>query len=89
MKVKRVRNDMVLIQVVDTGRLGAVLTPQKSAEGKEYHVELIGRKVEDLEVGEKVILIGNSQSLIMVPGDNTRFITAESNLLGVLEKEIH
>lgn len=75
--------------MVDTGKIGSVLTPQKSAEGKEYYVESFGEKVKELSVGDRVTVIGNKESLIFLPGDKDRFIPDQANLVLVYEKELH
>jgi len=53
------RNDFVLIRVVDVGMSeGGVAIPQISIQGKEFHVEAVGPDVNELEVGDKVMMIG-------------------------------
>ena len=49
----KMRNEFVMVRVVDTGKIGSVLTPQKSAEGKEYYVESFGETVKELSVGDR------------------------------------
>ena len=36
-----------------------------------------------------VMVIGNKESLIFLPGDKDRFITDQANLVLVYDKEIH
>lgn len=71
------RSGFVLIRVkfIDTNEQG-VAVPQTSAEAKQYHVEAVGPGVKDVEVGDRVLMIGrpnedywqlpNSKDLILI-----------------------
>lgn len=83
------RNSFVVIKIVDTGFVGSVMTPQKSIEGKEYFVEAVGPKVEDLQPGDRVHCIGNSQSVMFLPGSKDHFFTHEENVILVYPRELH
>lgn len=53
------RNDLVLIQMQDIGSSkGGVVIPEISAEGKQYIVVAMGAKVEELSIGDRVLVVG-------------------------------
>lgn len=52
------RNEMVLIRILDVGMIRGVALPQISVQGKRYLVEAVGHKVENLDVGDEVLMIG-------------------------------
>ena len=53
------RNDWVLIRIVDIDMTeSGIVIPQVSEEGKQFHVISFGPKVENLAVGDIVLLSG-------------------------------
>lgn len=57
------RNDCVLVRIVDKGKTDdGILLPEISVQGKEFIIVSKGSKVEDLEVGDKVLLTGLKNS---------------------------
>ncbi len=55
----RPRNDYVLIRIVEVGETpSGIAIPQISIEGKEFHIVALGPKVEDLKIGDKVLMVG-------------------------------
>ena len=85
----RMRNNFVLIRVVDTGKVGSVLTPQKSAEGKTYYIEEFGDKVQGLAKGDQIFMLAAPGSAMFVPGSTELFFTQEENVVLIYEKEVH
>lgn len=85
----RMRNDFVLVKVVDTGKIGSVLTTQKSSEGKEYFIEKVGDKVQGLAQGDRVFLLAGPGSGMFIPNSTEFFFTKEENVVLVYDKEQH
>lgn len=85
----RPRNELVLIRIetVDTNKAGIAL-PQQSLESRKYIVEAKGPKVEDLEVGDKVLMNGEQgQDWNYMPGCNDLLITHQLNVSLVIEED--
>ena len=54
------RNDYVLVKVsIREETEGGVALPQVSIQGKKFTVEAIGPKVEGLNVGDEVMMVGH------------------------------
>lgn len=77
------RGDYVLIKINTKDKVGGIVVPQRSAEGKTYSVMAVGPKVEDLSVGEEVYIIGSQQNgdWSFIPGANDIIITREANVV--------
>jgi hypothetical protein len=57
------RCDYVIVRKIDLGKTpGGLIAPNISALGKELRVESIGPDVDDLDIGDKVILGVNKDS---------------------------
>lgn len=55
----RPRNDYCLVEIVDVGETSTgIAIPQISIEGKEFYVRAVGSEVDDLEPGDRVLMIG-------------------------------
>ena len=84
------RNDFVIIQAIkrDTMPNSAIGIPQNSSWGEEYIVHAIGPKVENLKVGDKVMLIGSEQNGTMsrVPLTKDLIVTREENIIYTWEE---
>lgn len=52
------RGDNVIVRVVQHGAHKGLAMPDKAQEGKEYVVVGMGPKVEELEIGDKVLMAG-------------------------------
>jgi hypothetical protein len=74
------RNDMVLVRIVDKGRTeSGIAMPDMAQEGKEYIVESIGPKVEGLDIGDKVLVLGaRGSTWEFIPNSRDLFIVRES-----------
>ncbi len=79
------RNTYVLVRRVKLGETpGGVLVPDASIEGVEHIVVAVGPKVEELAVGDKVLMIGqfnlhysflpNSKELIIIKEENVALV---------------
>lgn len=77
------RNDYVIFRMVDTGvSLGGVAVPEISIQGKKFYVVACGPKVEDLDIGEEVLMTGR-EGFDYFPLPNTKgmFLTQEKNVV--------
>jgi len=84
----RPRNDIVVIKVVDKGKVRGIAMPDVAQEGKERIILAVGPKVEDLKVGDKVLVIGTpGQDLVRIPGELNLFLTKEVNVLVVVVED--
>lgn len=83
------RNDFVIIRAVkrDATPTGIGI-PQNSAWGEEYIVEAIGPKVENLKIGDKVMMIGSEQNGTMsrIPMTKDLMVTREENVIYTWEE---
>jgi NADPH:quinone reductase-like Zn-dependent oxidoreductase len=77
------RNDKVLVRVLSIGKSeGGVALPEISIEGKEFVVEAVGPKVEDLEVGDRVLMIGKiNEDYCFLPRSHELLVIPEKNIL--------
>lgn len=83
----RPRNDLVLFEMIDKGQVRGVLMPQIAQQGKEKIVRAIGPTVEGLEVGDKVMVIGEiGQDVIVMPSDRGLFCTRQQNVFLIVEE---
>jgi len=84
----RPRNDFVLVKIIDLGvNEAGIAMPQMSIQGKRFEVVAIGPDVEDLHVGESVLMIGqvgdnyyplpNSKDLLVIRQENVVLIFEE------------
>jgi NADPH:quinone reductase-like Zn-dependent oxidoreductase len=59
--IMKPRGKFVLLKITDVSKISEdskIIAPQSSQLGKEYRVIAVGPKVEDLEVGDKVLVTG-------------------------------
>lgn len=52
------RGELVVVREVVRDEIGGIKMPENSLEGREHYVEAIGPKVEDLNVGDRVMMNG-------------------------------
>lgn len=77
----RCRSDFVLFRLVDRGSVGSIATPQISQQGKERIVLAIGPDVEDLNVGDRVLVIGSVGSdVVPLPNESGIYMTRQANV---------
>jgi hypothetical protein len=76
----KTRNEFVLVKIITKGETTTgIALPDASQEGKDYIVMAIGPKVEDLDVGDKIMVIGQANSTFaFLPSSNELFITSEA-----------
>ena len=75
------RNDFVLFRIVNKRVVRGLLMPDASAQGQERVVVAVGPKVENLNVGDKVLVIGVvGQDTVPLPSDPSLYLTRESNI---------
>ena len=84
----RTRNDWVLVRIIEVGQVRGIKMPQSSINGKEFHVEGIGPKVEGLKVGDKVLMTGNINiHYHQVPNVNNLIIVKQESVVLIIEGE--
>ncbi len=77
----RCRNDFVLFRLVNRGQLRGVVMPDVAAEGKERVVVAFGPDVKDLEVDDRVLVIGQiGVDTIQLPNDRDLYMTKAANV---------
>ena len=78
----RCRGDFVLFRIIDRGIHRGIAMPNIAAQGKDKVVIAIGPKVEDLKVGDKVLVIGQpGQDVVQVPTEPNLFLSREANIV--------
>lgn len=76
------RNTLVLIQIINLGKVGNVAMPDIAEAGKKNIVEAIGPKVEDLQVGDDVLVVGEEgKDFFFLPGTRRLLVTKEMNVV--------
>src|SRR4051812_9202916 len=82
------RNDFVLIQIIDRGYVGKVAVPGISKAGKDLVVVAMGPDVKSLNVGDKVMVIGEvGEALAALHDRKDMFVTKQSNVCYVITEE--
>ncbi len=77
------RNDWVLIEIIELGKTpSGIAIPEISVEGKEFYVRNIGPKVEDLQIGDRVLMIGRQGvDYFPLPRSSTLIIMREKDVI--------
>ena len=77
------RNDFALIRVTQLGSVGGIAVPDTAVQGKQFTVEAVGPKVEDLMVGDKVLMVGSQQTgdWSFLPNHRDLIIIREANIV--------
>ncbi len=86
--VFRPRNELVIVRVetIDKNRAGIAL-PGTSLESKKYIVTSVGPKVEDLKVGDRVLINGEKgQEWQNIPGYNDLIVTHQQFVSLIIEE---
>lgn len=74
----RPRNDNVIIRKVKRGKVRGLHMPDQSAEGVDFFVVAAGPKVEDLEAGDRVMIMGRgTETYYPVPGEPDLIVIQE------------
>lgn len=83
------RNDFVLIRIEEVGQTpSGIAIPQISVEGKKFLIEATGPDVEDLEVGDSVLMTGElGKDYSFLPGRNDLLVIRQGNVVLVIEEE--
>mgnify|MGYP001568891782 CR=1 FL=1 len=83
------RNDWVLIEIVEVGETpSGIAIPQISVEGKEFYVRNVGPKVEDLVIGNRVLMIGRQGvDYFPLPRSSTLFMIQEKQVVLVDQRD--
>ena len=83
----RPRNDYCLIKVTSLGLTPSGLAmPDVSVQGKEYFVVAKGPMVEDLAVGDKVLMVGSpNEDYAYLPNSKELLIIKQANIVLVYE----
>ena len=88
-KKYRCRKDFVLFRFVDKGKSsGGVHIPEIAEQGKQRVIVAIGKDVDDLFIGDEVLVIGAiGENVIPLPDEKDLFMTRENNVALVITKE--
>ncbi len=83
------RNDMVLVRIVAKGKtLSGIAMPDTAMEGNDFIVAAVGPAVKDLEIGERVMVIGRrGYEWDVIPGEKDLFLIKETNVPMVYREE--
>lgn len=82
------RNDFVVVKVNTVDKVKGIAVPQNSLQGQEYVVVRVGPKVENLNVGDKVLLTGREGSdWSFIPNFDKLLIIKEGNILLVFKED--
>ena len=82
------RGNFVVFQQRNKGTLRGVAIPDRAAEGKELVVIAIGPDVEDLAVGDLVLVIGAvGVDTITLPNERDLYMTRETNVALIVHPE--
>ena len=76
----RVRGDFLLCRIVVQDKVGSLAMPQSSQEGRKYIIVGIGEKVNDICIGEQIIIAAN-------PGEGSYYAIPNSNGLFLIKAE--
>jgi hypothetical protein len=85
----RPRNNMVVCQRVPRGETASgISVPTESAEGHRWYVVAIGPQVEDLEIGDEVLVGGVPGTHYgQIPTEKHLWMVNEVNCLAVVGKD--
>lgn len=85
----RCRGDFVLYRMVNKGIVNGVVMPDIASQGKERVVVAVGPKVEGLNVGDVILVIGTpGEDLVQLADERDIWMTREANVaLVVLDPE--
>ena len=77
------RNAMILVRRVQLGQTPkGIGVPDTSIEGVEHVVVAVGKKVEDLKEGDKVLINGTiGQDYAFLPNSKDLIITHDNNIV--------
>lgn len=85
------RNNFVLIKIVKLDEQRGLVMPDTSIHGKEFHVMAKGPKVDNLQEGDKVLIVSRVegdgsqvQNYYPLPNDKDYFVVDEKYLALVL-----
>jgi NADPH:quinone reductase-like Zn-dependent oxidoreductase len=80
------RNDFVLVRIIDLGFMKGIAMPQSSINGKQFVVEALGPDVETLKVGDKVLMLGNvGVTAFPLPNANNLIVLKQEYIALVIE----
>ncbi len=82
------RNDFVIFRTVKVDKVRGIAMPDFTEEGEEYRIVACGPKVENLQVDDKVHIIGKfRENWMLLPGSCKYGITRETNIAVVYEDD--
>lgn len=82
------RCDYVLIRLARADKSdGGVVLPEATTEGHRWFVEDVGPDVEDLDVGERVDVMGQiGQDIAPLRGEKDLFLTKQTNVCLIIRE---
>lgn len=82
------RNDIVLIERVEAGKIGNLVMPEVANEGWRNIVREIGPDVEHLQIGDEVHVIGAiNLDIIGIPNETNVFATKQANVILIVRRK--
>lgn len=82
-KTYRPREDLVLFKTMEGIKSeGGLAMPDASSEGRVNYIVAVGPKVEDLKLGDRVLIVGvKNETFFEVPRQRGLYITRQSNCM--------
>lgn len=81
------RGDFVLFRVTKRDKVLGIAMPQQSEQSIERTVVSFGPDVKDLQVGDKVLVIGHmGETVVEIPREKDLLITRQSNIILTMEE---
>ncbi|MDE2095623.1 MAG: hypothetical protein KGL39_00070 [Patescibacteria group bacterium] len=83
----RPRNDYCLVRYVDIGKTpSGIATPNSSIQGKKFFIEAFGPDVEDLQVGDRILMVGTEkEDWAFLPNSRELLLIKQANIVMVYE----
>ena len=82
------RNDYCVIQVNEIGETpSGIAMPDYSVQGKEFIVVAMGNSVEDLDIGDRVLMLGNQGvTYFPLPNSKNLIVIKQEHIVLVIEE---
>ncbi len=81
------RGDFVIVKISTVDTVKGIAMPECSIQGQEFHVVAFGPKVENLEVGDKIMMTGQlGVDYSFIPNNDKHLIIREANIVLVFKE---